>query len=625
MKLYWMSEDSIIKQIRNEYDIWFESVDTLRAIREEDKKLYYDANVDLTKIQIRTVLQWHRMKLAIRLQARPKIKWERRRAWDTERATNVNRVMQYDYEEMGLDKIDYYTEDNISKIGVGIQVNWKFNTNTITPSITNVDPLKWIPDPSGWATIEDHRWCWFENNYMQMYEMEKLWFKNLDSATPRTQVRSETQQANSNWLTEVIDDSVNREYDVYIHFFIRDGKKYKAYTNGDKTVLHYLEYLKPVTEEEKKDEDLVCSPVMLKYAFYIQWSPFGLSTADLLKDTQSNLSRLYNLYIAMVYRNTFWGDRLIRAWELEDPDSLNTPTIEGKDIPVKNGTRALSDIVYEVPREQTTQMQNNMIELLKRNGAEALWAEAVQQGVLSQENKTLWEQEMAQKNANIQFALEEKIMTWWEKFRWKQLWFRQYLANMKSAEIKDISLSQWVTTEFYAFKKDDFVGKEILPLTIRSTSDISEDASNKAEKAVILQWLIAWATSKWEKQKYYRMWAELAWFSDNQISEIVAKTWDEIGAELKLERINAWIESWAVIDSMDDDHETYIRIISTADPSDLKDKALKARYEAIRLRDQHLNWKTWDIGAEQAWASANASMMTSNMLQWQSQTPTNLW
>lgn len=39
----------------------------------------------------------------------------------------------------------------------------------------------------------------------------------------------------------------------------------------------------------------------------------------------------------------------------------------------------------------------------------------------------------------------------------------------------------------------------------------------------------------------------------------------------------------AEIDSMDDDHQVYINYIITADPSDLKDKALKARYEAIRL------------------------------------------
>lgn len=34
------------------------------------------------------------------------------------------------------------------------------------------------------------------------------------------------------------------------------------------------------------------------------------------------------------------------------------------------------------------------------------------------------------------------------------------------------------------------------------------------------------------------MWAELADFSDNQIPELISKTGDEIGAEIKLAMIN---------------------------------------------------------------------------------------
>lgn len=108
-----------------------------------------------------------------------------------------------------------------------------------------------------------------------------------------------------------------------------------------------------------------------------------------------------------------------------------------------------------------------MIALLKRNGTEELGAESTQQGVLSDSNKTLGEQEMAQKNANIQFQLEENIMLWGEEFKMKYLWYRPYLANMKSAETKDINISEGVTKEFFVFKKDEFVGKEILSLDIQ--------------------------------------------------------------------------------------------------------------------------------------------------------------
>ena len=447
--------------------------------------------------------------------------------------------------------------------------------------------------------------------------MEKLGYENLDLASTRDITLNTSAEDSATNKTTMIDSSPNQEYEVYIHYFIRDGKKYLAVTNREQTVLHDFKYLKPVTKEEKTDESLVPFPVMIQYAVYLSGYPLGISLVDLLADTQSNLSRMYNLYLAMAYRNTFGGDRLVRAGELEDPDSLNTPTIEGKDIPVKDSAKSLNDIILEVPREQTNGIPSEMIQLLKRNGTEALGAEATQQGVLSDWNKTLGEQEMAQKNANIQFQLEENIMLWGEEFKMKVLWYRQYLANMKSAEQKDVSLSEWVTKEFYTFKKDDFVGKEILSLEIKGISDINKDKSNKAEKAVILQQMIAGATSEWLKRKYYRMWAEIADFSDNQIEELLGKTADEIGAELKLAMVNAWMEEWAVVDSMDDDHDVYISYIQTADPSGLKDKALEARYMAKRIKDKELNGMTGDNGAEQAGASANASMMTSNMLQGQ--------
>lgn len=624
MKLYWMSEDSILKQIDQEYLIWWGTVESIREQKRKDLKTFFDSSRDENKIQVRTVFQAFRMKMSIRYTQRSKAEWTRRRAWDTERAKNANRVWKFDRKEMNLDKIDYLTYENIDKIGVGIQMNWPFNLNTICPTIKNVDPLTWIPDPQGWPTIEDHRWCGFTEVYLQKYQMEKLRYANIESATPRTVTVNESAKNNATRKnTPLEDDTTNREYETYAHMFIRDGKKYIAVTNGDRTVLHDLKYLKPVTKEEKLDESLVPFPVMLQYAIYLSGFPLGISLVDILSDTQSILSRMYNLYLAMAYRNTFGGDRLVRAGDLEDPDSLNTPTIEGKDIPVKDSAKSLNDILLEIPREQTNGIPSEMIALLKRNGTEALGAESTQQGVLSDSNKTLGEQEMAQKNANIQFQLEENIMLWGEEFKMKYLWYRPYLANMKSAETKDINISEWVTKEFFVFKKDEFVGKEILSLDIQWAGALSQDKSNKAEKAVILQGLIAGARSEGEKRKYYRMWAELADFSDNQIAELISKTGDEIWAEIKLAMVNEWMEEGAVIESMDDDHQVYINYLITADPSDIKDKALKARYDAIRLQEQSMNGATGEVGAEQSMASANSAMMTSKMLQGGSQVPTN--
>jgi hypothetical protein len=79
--------------------------------------------------------------------------------------------------------------------------------------------------------------------------------------------------------------------------------------------------------------------------------------------------------------------------------------------------------------------------------------------------------------------------------------------------------------------------------------------------------------------------------------------------------INEGMPDGAVIESMDDDHQVYINYIITADPSDIKNKAMKARYDAIRIGEKEMNGVTGQVGAEQSGASANSAMMTSSMLQ----------
>lgn len=49
---------------------------------------------------------------------------------------------------------------------------------------------------------------------------------------------------------------------------------------------------------------------------------------------------------------------------------------------------------------------------------------------------------MAQQNGNLQFLLMENVGVWAEEFKWKYLWYRQYAANMKSSEKKQVALTE---------------------------------------------------------------------------------------------------------------------------------------------------------------------------------------
>lgn len=528
--------------------------------------------------------------------------------------------MKYDYKAEKWNIQDYEMESDRFLKGVGIQVSDGFSIGRLTPKICTVDSLRWIPDPDGWPTIESHRFAGFEVK-MKRSAMKKLWYENIDLTTCDEWDDYEIKLKDANGVVLTYDDTANKLYDVYIHFTEINGKKYRVVTNKAMDAILTLEYLRPVLKEEKEDESLVKYPIALKYYFYIKGRPLGLSVPDLNRDSQSAISKLFNLYLAMAYRNTFWWDRLVRVDQLQDPSSLGTPTIEGKDIPVNETAPSLQDIIYELPRESTNAVPTNMLEMLRQNAENIVGAWSVQQGVSWVNDATLWELQMAQQNGNIQFLLMENIGVWGEEFKWKYLWYRQYVANMKSAEKKEIYLSEWYTDQFYVFKKDDFVGEDMLNLEIISAGQNKQDKqTNKAGKIFILQNKLQSAKTDTEKAIIMREWMDLEDMNEELISTLAPKTPDEMRAEQKLVLINSNDPLGARVDSLDDDHYTFIRIFETADHNDVKTQALQNRYEAIRENITLGNIQqsvAWDKSA----LNASTAQMASQMMQWANQQP----
>jgi hypothetical protein len=57
----------------------------------------------------------------------------------------------------------------------------------------------------------------------------------------------------------------NFALDIYTHYTIIDGKKWKFVCSADMSEIFYQEKLKPVTKEEILDETLIPRPILLNY------------------------------------------------------------------------------------------------------------------------------------------------------------------------------------------------------------------------------------------------------------------------------------------------------------------------------------------------------------------------
>lgn len=578
---------NLLKQVEREKNTSFNYIDQKKTQRRNDFELYMKeaksdkVNINSIYIAIQT-LMW------IYWQNKIVVKFIWRDRFDRERAMNTNKIAKYDYKEMGISQLDYVTEFNRFMYWVWVQIWDWFDLTTICPKIKNIDPLSCFPDPNWWPTIHSHRFFGFESN-MSVDEMKSRGFKNIDKLS----WLSETEEQNKQKIDEVRwygndgDDVDNKIHTVYFAFTRANNKVYLVAT--DPTCSHELKTIEliPITEEEKKDPSKILFPIALKYYSYIPWDFFSVSVPDLLRDTQSMLGKIFNALIAGAIRNAYGDDRLVDVEKIVDIVWLQQPTLEWKLIPVKNlaPNEPIQNAIYQIPKDNPWQLPWLVKQYLEETAILNIWIDRNTSWVLSTQNATLWEREMAQRNANIRFLLSTKQGNWFEEFRWSYLWYRSYLANLKKADEKLIYFNNSHYQTTFIFKKDDFVWVQDLKLELVNTAEREQELqAKKADRMALLPQLIAGAKSDDERVMLYREMLEAQGEDEDYIMSLFPLTPSEIRAYEKVEMINEWDINGVIIDDINEDHNVFIRIIQQqAEEGRIKQIALNARYE-VRWR-----------------------------------------
>jgi len=269
MKLYWLNEDIILRQVRSEYEYWYTHIEQKRTTRRDDLRLYIKEHKE-DVVQIHLIYTAIQTLLAINYQNEITVEFQKRKNGDEERAKNTNIIAEYDYWEMNLDVKDYVWEFNRLVTGVWIQTNWDFDFISICPTVQNIDSLAYIFDPDWWPTIEDHRFFWIETQ-MTKEEMKKAGYENYENIAHLwdTQEDNKVNIDAIRWQSYITDDTENKKYAVYIHWTIFNWEKYIIATWDSQGTLLKVTKLTPVFEEEKQDPSKIKFPIALKYFSYM--------------------------------------------------------------------------------------------------------------------------------------------------------------------------------------------------------------------------------------------------------------------------------------------------------------------------------------------------------------------
>ena len=613
-----MNEENLLEKIRKEKDYSFNYIDQKKNKKREDFWLYMRES-EADKINTNTVYVAMQTLMSIYWQNKIVIKWIWRDRFDREIAINTNKVAKFDYKEMWISELDYELEFNRFLYWVWVQISDWFDFTSIVPKIKNISPLSCYPDPEWWPTIKTHRFFWFETNLSQN-DIKDLSLKETDKLDwlSENETLNKQEVTNTRWYWDVFDDTTNQLDTVYFHFHRIKKVPYLSITNPWCTILLKNIELTPVTEEEKKDSAKIFYPIWLKYYSYIPWDFFSVWVPDLLWDKQSVYGKLFNAMIAMAIRNAYWDDRFVDVKKIKDIRWLQQPTLEWKIIPVSlNPWESINNAVYQLAKDNPWNVPFNVKSYIEEISQLEIWIDRNTSWVLSTQNSTLWEREMAQRNANIRFLLATKQWNWFEEFRWFYMWYRMYLANTKSIDKKMIYFNTSYSQTTYTFKKDEFIWTWDLRLELINKAEREQELqAKKADRMAIIPQLIAWAKSETERVQLYREMLEMQWEDEEDIMRLFPLTADEIKAYDKLEAINEDDIKWAIIDDINEDHNTFIRIFQTADNTKVKDKAIQARYEALAYKEQ-MWWMMWWVQneAEKSAQNVSASMNTANAMQ----------
>lgn len=607
-----------LKQIRQEYDYWFNYIDWKRTKRRDDLELYIK-EAEQDKINTNSIYVIVQTLMSIYWQNKLSVKWQGKDRFDREKAKNTNKIAKYDYKEMWISELDYDLEFSRFMTWVWVQISDGFDFTSIVPKIKNIDSLSCIPDPDWWKTIKEHKFFWFEID-MTKKEMKKMEFneenierlKGLsDNQTLNKQNRDDTHWYNSN-----VDTWTGSLHTVYFHFN-RDENDKPFLTVTNPWIDYELKVIEllPVTEEEKKDPCKIFFPIWLKYYSYRPWDFFSISVPDLQWDKQTMYGKLFNAMIAMAIRNAYWDDRFVDVKKIKDIRWLQQPTLEGKIIPVDlKQWESLNNSVIQLAKDNPWNVPFNVKSYIEEISQLEVWIDRNTTWVLSTENATLWEREMAQRNANIRFLLASKQGNWFEEFRRFYMWYRMYQANLKSTDEKLIYFNTAYSQSNYIFKKDDFIWTWDLRLElVDKWAREQELNAKKADRMALMPQLIAGAKTEDERVMLYRELLEMQGEDEEVIESLFPLTPTEVRAYDKLEAINENDIRWANIDDINEDHNTYIKIFMTADETDVKEKAIQARYEALAYSGAWIwlqeNW------AEDSAQNVSAAQLTSNAMQ----------
>lgn len=566
-----------LEQIKKEITLSRDYVKDKRVEWRSRFKLYNNQRKQKDKLGDTSIFNVMSTMLAIYYSDELQVSFQGRELGDQTLASNIENTAKFDYDEMEMEIVNYSTQWDRLFFGVGIRQCSEWDNNTKTPIVRSLSTLTWLPDPKAGVDVKSYRWHGFEVEYTKDEMTEDNGFFNLDRL-PECRAQSgaekdldvaaykEAQGLNVTDYQKV--GGGGNVYNMVDHFTILTGtdgisRKYLVTVDEKVSEIYRLEEIEAVTDKEKKDPACVPWPIALNHYMPQREDPFGVSIPDLVEDKQRAKSIFKNLRIAAEKAN------LYPMYMYNRDKILNRRDLDfafNKFIAVRGDVGAGTIAPINKAPSRTSDSLNNEY-ALDADVEMSTGASKNAQGVMSEQQRTLGEQEIVQANANLRYALGSKINAWGERRLWK-LWYRLYQQNFKGTDKKVIRIQSALGAQYSTITRKLFITSQDPDIRIASKLETEQQRSKeRLSFAAIAPLFMADPTLPVSSRNFTkRHLLRLNGLAPEQIQIMVPNTPDETFALMENELLSRNNTTPEI--KIEEDHLSHIVIHSQAEKTD---------------------------------------------------------
>jgi hypothetical protein len=529
--------------------------------------------------------------------------WVAREEGDIEVAENLTAVSEYDHELMNKDELDYNSIWDALFFSYSPIDMLEFDPDKMCPSPNLLDPLTFYYDTFASSidgNIVNRSGMRFLGWDMYMSKLDILRspllgeeaLKYLDDSSEggmsnKDEARKERLEALGGSYSHLKRDDMqdNNVYELVQWRTMFNGKKVVIITNSKISKVLGARYL----PQDNKGNSL--SWFVVAKRFNPQPHQFkGVSLPDLLEDKQRHKAMIINdqinlarslTYGSYVYDATKINNKMDLKWGYDkwigvdgDPNSAIAP--------VRKDTSSLAFL-------------DNTLGYIDVSAQKASASPELQQGVLSEQQRTLGELNLIASSSKTRYSLALKTFAMGDRDFWR-LWYLLYKINFKEGLGEKIIRIGGNSRVFRKLTRENLIGKADPDVRIESRTVQEARNQGRLKQLVELGQFIMQDPDA-DKRAYIKKVLNVAGLDSQEIDNILPPTSDELIAREQNELIGKGKVPEFLVN---DNHLVHLRVHREAVEGDIKRNHMLLHLEALKIEQENpmLNMDSLEQGMQ---------------------------